>query len=78
MAGMFYAFIVSFGDIPVALFLVSGWRTTLPVEIFQDMQFDFRPSILAVSTIIALLSLAAILGLQRLLGFDMVAPAQER
>ena len=78
MAGMFYAFIVSFGDIPVALFLVSGERTTLPVEIFQDMQFDFRPSILAISTLIAVLSLVAILGVQKLTGFDMVAPAQER
>ena len=78
MAGMFYAFIVSFGDIPVALFLVSGERTTLPVEIFQDMQFDFRPSILAVSTLIAVLSLIAIVGVQRLLGFDMIVPAQKR
>ena len=78
MAGMFYAFIVSFGDIPVALFLVSGKRTTLPVEIFQDMQFDFRPSILAVSTLIAVLSLIAIVGVQRLLGFDMIVPAQKR
>jgi putative spermidine/putrescine transport system permease protein len=77
MAGMFYAFIVSFGDIPVALFLVSGERTTLPVEIFQDMQFDFRPSILAVSTLIAVLSLVAILGVQKLAGFDMIAPVQE-
>jgi putative spermidine/putrescine transport system permease protein len=78
VAGMFYAFIVSFGDIPVALFLVQGEQTTLPVEIFQDMQFDFRPSILAISALIAVLSLVAILGVQRLTGFNMVAPAQER
>jgi putative spermidine/putrescine transport system permease protein len=78
MAGMFYAFIVSFGDIPVALFLVSGKRTTLPVEIFQDMQFDFQPSILAVSTLIAVLSLVAILGVQRLAGFDVIVPGRER
>jgi putative spermidine/putrescine transport system permease protein len=78
MAGMFYAFIVSFGDIPVALFLVSGDRTTLPLLIFQDMQFDFRPSILAVSTLIAVLSLVAILGVQKLAGFDMIVPTQER
>jgi len=78
MAGMFYAFIVSFGDIPVALFLVSGAQTTLPVQIFQDIQFDFRPSMLAVSSLVAVFSLAAILGVQKLAGFDMIVPTRQR
>lgn len=74
MAGLFYAFIISFGDVPIALFLVTGKWTTLPVLIFQDMQFDFRPSMLAVSSLIAILSLATILGVQKLAGFEMVEP----
>jgi len=74
MAGLFYSFIVSFGDVPVALFLVSGKWTTLPVQIFQDMQFDFRPSMLSVSSLIAMLSLVAIVGVQKLAGFEMVEP----
>lgn len=74
MAGLFYAFIVSFGDVPMALFLVSGKWTTLPVQIFQDMQFDFKPSMLAVSSLIAALSLVAILAVQKLAGFEMVEP----
>ena len=78
MAGMFYAFIVSFGDVPVALFLVSGEQTTLPVQIFEDMQFDFRPSILAVSSLVAVLSLVAILGMHKLAGCGMIVPTQER
>ncbi|MBV9784567.1 MAG: ABC transporter permease [Acidisphaera sp.] len=73
LAGLFYAFIVSFGDIPVALFLAPGDRATLPVQIFEDMQFDFKPSMLAVSSLIAVLSLAAILAARELAGFDMVA-----
>ena len=74
MAGLFYSFIVSFGDVPVALFLVSGKWTTLSVQIFQDMQFDFRPSMLSISSLIAVLSLAAIVGVQKLVGFEMVEP----
>lgn len=74
MAGLFYAFIVSFGDVPVALFLVTGQWTTLPVQIFQDMQFDFKPSMLAVSSLVAALSLIAILSVQKLGGFEMVEP----
>jgi len=74
MAGLFYAFIVSFGDVPMALFLVTGKWTTLPVQIFQDMQFDFKPSILAVSSLIAVLSLIAILAAQKLAGLEMVEP----
>jgi putative spermidine/putrescine transport system permease protein len=73
MAGAFYAFIVSFGDVPVALFLVTGKWTTLPVLIFQDMQFDFRSSMLAVSSLVAVVSLIAIFGVQRLAGFDVVS-----
>jgi putative spermidine/putrescine transport system permease protein len=74
MAGLFYAFIVSFGDVPVALFLVTGKWTTLPVQIFQDMQFDFKPSMLAVSSLVAVLSLVTILATQKLAGFEMVEP----
>lgn len=76
MAGLFYAFIVSFGDVPVALFLVTGKWTTLPVRIFQDMQFDFKPSMLAVSSLVAVMSLIAILSVQKLGGFEIVEPRQ--
>jgi putative spermidine/putrescine transport system permease protein len=76
MAGAFYAFIVSFGDVPVALFLVTGQWTTLPVLIFQDMQFDFRSSMLAASSLIAVVSLLVIFGVQKLAGFDAISTGQ--
>lgn len=77
-AGMFYAFIISFGDVPIAVFLASGDTTTLPVQIFLDMQFDFRPDMLAVSTIVVVASVAIIIAVQRLAGLDMVLPGGER
>ena len=77
-AGMFYAFIVSFGDVPIAIFLVQGSTMTLPVQIFQDMQFDFRPSMLACSALIVIGSLAIILLAQRFAGLDLILPSKRR
>lgn len=77
-AGLSYAFIISFGDVPIALFLVGSDYVTLPVEIFQDMQFDFDPSLFAVSTLVVIFSVALIVGTQRLTGLDLVLPAAKR
>ena len=78
VAGMFYAFIMSFGDVPIAIFLVNANTMTLPVQIFQDMQFDFQPSMLAISTIVALLSLTLILGIQKIGGLDLVMSSNRK
>lgn len=69
-AGVLYAFIVSFGELPVALFLSSSSYTTFPVEMYSSMQFDFNPSLLAISTLILLFSLGLLLLLQRIIGLD--------
>lgn len=73
VSGLFYAFILSFSDVPVALFLVNNETMTLPVLMFQDMQFDFHPSMLAVSTIVIFLSLSLIFGVQKFAGLDLVS-----
>jgi len=77
-AGFFYAFIISFGDVPVAVFIANGPYTTLPVEIFQALQFDFEPAVLALSTVVVLLSAGMIIAAQRLIGFDLVMPSTGR
>ncbi len=69
-AGGLYAFIVSFGEVPVALFLSSPAYTTFPVEMFTSMQFDFSPALLALSTITLAISLAVLILLQRAIGLD--------
>lgn len=78
VSGLFYAFILSFSDVPVALFLVNNETMTLPVQMFQDMQFDFHPSMLAVSTIVIFLSLALIFGVQKFAGLDLVSGSQNK
>jgi putative spermidine/putrescine transport system permease protein len=72
MAGMLYAFVVAFGDVPLSIFLSSPEFTTLPLEIFQTLQSDFRPTVLSVSTLIALLSVVSLWLIQRLVGLDLI------
>jgi len=52
-SGAILAFLVSFDDVPVALFLGGGSATTLPVQIFNGTQFDLSPAILALSAIVS-------------------------
>jgi putative spermidine/putrescine transport system permease protein len=77
-AGFFFAFIVSFGDVPVSVFLGSGGTAPLPVEIFQTLQFDFDPRVLAISSIVVVISSAFIVATQRLVGLDLVLPGSGR
>jgi putative spermidine/putrescine transport system permease protein len=71
-AGVLYAFIISFGDVPIAVFLAGSNTVTLPVEIFQSLQFDFNPAVLALSTLVVIFSLALIIVMQRVVGLDIV------
>jgi len=67
-SGATYAFLVSFSDLPISLFLASEDVKTFPVVLFQSMDYDFDPSLLAVSTLIIIGSFAAMLLFQKLMG----------
>jgi putative spermidine/putrescine transport system permease protein len=71
-AGMLYAFVIAFGDVSLSIFLSSPDYSTLPVEIFQTLQFDFSPTVLSISTLIALVSVLALWLIQRMVGLDLV------
>lgn len=77
-AGAFFSAIVSFGDVPISAFLGAGGLSPLPVEVFQILQFDFDPRVLAISTVAMAISAALVLAMQRLIGLDLVLPGRER
>lgn len=52
IAGGFFAFIISFDELVVGLFLTSASVTTLPLLIYSDIQFNLDPSISAVSSLL--------------------------
>jgi putative spermidine/putrescine transport system permease protein len=68
--GAMYAFLVSFGDVPVSLFLGAGGTQPFAAKIFHLMEFDFDPSLLAIATFIIFGSLALIYVLQRAVGME--------
>ena len=62
-AGGICAFLLSFDNISLSLFLSTG--KTLPLRLMQSIQFYTDPSVAAVSVLLVLLSLAAAPFLQR-------------
>jgi putative spermidine/putrescine transport system permease protein len=66
LAGALFAFITSFDELIVALFLSGSGAVTLPRRMWDDLRFAIDPTIAAVSTLTIVLT-ALILGGARLL-----------
>ncbi|HWL71629.1 MAG TPA: ABC transporter permease [Geminicoccus sp.] len=66
VSGAAFAFIVSFSDINLSLFLSGPGTTTLPVHIFSQLEFQDDPTIAAASTLQILLVGGMLFVLQRL------------
>jgi putative spermidine/putrescine transport system permease protein len=69
-AGALYAFMISFSEVPIAVFLAGSRQVTFPVEVFNSMLFDFEPTILAISSIVTILSLTLVWLAQWAIGLD--------
>ena len=69
-AGALYSFMVSFGDVPISIFLTAPDFTTYPVELFYGLENDFDPSILASASLVIFFCLLALLAMQKLVGLE--------
>ncbi len=67
-AGAFFAFNVSFDEAVLSLFLRKPGLTTLPVQIYGQLEFSPDPSVAAVSTIMIAITVILIFCIDRLLG----------
>jgi putative spermidine/putrescine transport system permease protein len=72
VSAMLFAFIVSFGDVYISLFLSSPGRTTLPIEIFNFMLWESSPVIAAITTAQMAMIVALGLAIERLVGLRRV------
>ena len=72
IASLAFAFLVSFDEPVVALFLARHDLTTLPVQVFTYLRFRADPTIAALSTMTSLISLLLMLAADRLVGLDRV------
>lgn len=52
VAGFLFAFITSFDELTVALFVSGGLKTTLPKQMWDDMIMQLNPTLAAVSVVI--------------------------
>lgn len=70
VSGAVFAFLASFDDLPVALFVGGGDATTLPVAIFSAIEFSLEADVMAVASIVIFGSVAIMLLVDRLIGLN--------
>ncbi|MGJ4923457.1 ABC transporter permease [Bradyrhizobium sp. HKCCYLRH2015] len=68
LAGAIFAFIVSFDQFPVSLFLVAPGSETLPITLFNYLKFDLDGTIGAASVVSILLAFIVVIALDRTVG----------
>lgn len=74
-AGAFFAFNISFDEAVLSLFLRRPGLTTLPVQIYGQLEFSPDPSVAAVSTVMIGLTIVLMVAIDRLLGIKTFASA---
>jgi putative spermidine/putrescine transport system permease protein len=63
-----FAFIISFDNFNLSIFLIDGNTVTLPVRIFTYLDFQFDPSIAAISTVLLAATVAVLAVAERTIG----------
>lgn len=72
IAGAAFAFIISFDDVGMSIFLTGAVYKTLPVELFAFAAFDMTPMIAAVSVTMIVFSATFVLVIERVFGVQRV------
>jgi putative spermidine/putrescine transport system permease protein len=69
-AGMIFAFISSFDDVNLSIFVASPQQRPLTVQIMQFLEYGFSPTLAAISILSMLLPLALVAIFGRFVGID--------
>lgn len=69
-AGAVFAFVVSFDNVGISIFLTSAQYSTLPVQLFNYTTYHYDPLAASVSVIMVVLSVIAIVALERIFGLQ--------
>lgn len=76
IAGGFFAFLVSFDEVPITIFMGGGsTATTLPLKILTSVQYDMSPDVMAIASMIIFISLAAMVVMERTIGLERLFSA---
>lgn len=71
-SGMVFAFILSFDNIMISLFLASARNITLPIKILNTIEQTADPTIAAISSVFILLTLGMLVFVERTAGLELV------
>lgn len=72
MSAAIFAFVASFGNVTLTVFLRFPGFTTLPVQIFSYVEYDISPVLAAVSTLVILVTLGVLFAIERIIGVKNV------
>lgn len=72
IAGGLMAFVLSFDEVAVSLFLSDAFTQTLPIALVAEMRANLNLTVAAVSTVFAAVTILIVLFLERTLGLDRV------
>lgn len=71
-AAILFSFLISFDNAVLSLFLVSARTSTLPISVYNYVQYSLDPAISAVSTLLMAVSLIALFTASRLVPLDRI------
>jgi putative spermidine/putrescine transport system permease protein len=69
-AAFILAFIMSFNDVPVSLFLTGPGVTALPVQMLLYMEYTYDPTIAALSSVLIVFTMLVVQAAERVLGIS--------
>jgi putative spermidine/putrescine transport system permease protein len=69
-AGALFAFVMSFDDFATTIFLITPDTKTLPIAIYQYMEFNLDPTVSAVSAVLVGCAVLGVLLVERFIGMD--------
>ena len=68
LAGGIFAFLISFDEVPIALFMTNTENVTLPVSILSYLIYNYDPTVAAISAVQIAIVIALLLVLDRFFG----------
>jgi len=70
LSAAIFAFVTSFGNVALSIFLVSGSAATLPVQMFAAVEHSSDPTLAAVASVVVFVTGVIVLSIDRLAGLQ--------
>lgn len=73
VVALIFAFITSFDNFTISMFLINADTITLPIRILTFLQWQFDPSVAAISALLIFLTFVVIMVIERVVGLGSMA-----